>query len=141
MGSAPAERVAEALNPLGLDLVTRFTDPPIASASISGVIDLLTSIVWIMSDGIRSSWTFLLSPSADGTLSPFKGTEFKPAAKPLITIFRASPWSPCIETPETLFNTSPTFASGNFPTWSDEITFVTFKSDFCWFNALTIPLE
>ena len=55
MGSAPAERVAEALNPLGLDLVTRFTDPPIASASISGVIDLLTSIVWIMSDGIRSS--------------------------------------------------------------------------------------
>ena len=33
------------LNPLGFERVTKFTDPPIASPSMSGVIDLFTSIV------------------------------------------------------------------------------------------------
>ena len=45
IGSSPAERVADALNELGFDLVTKLTEPPIASPSISGVMDLLTSIV------------------------------------------------------------------------------------------------
>ena len=139
-GCPPPASVAEALKPLGLDLVIRLTEPPIASASISGVRVLFTSIDWIIAEGIKSSCTFLLSPSADGTLSPFKVTEFCPGPRPLITIFLASPWSPCMLTPAILLITSPTLSSGNFPIWSAETTFVTLISDFCLFNPLMIPL-
>ena len=140
-GSSPADNVKEDLNPLGFERVTKFTDPPIASPSMSGVIDLFTSIVWIIPEGIKSNCTFLLFPSADGILSPLSVTELRPAANPLITTFLASPISPCMDTPETLLRTSPTLLSGNLPTWSAEIILVTFRSAFCWFNPFTIPLE
>ena len=55
IGCPPAAAVIDALKPLGFDLVIRFTEPPIASASISGVRVLLTSIVEIIADGIRSN--------------------------------------------------------------------------------------
>ena len=75
IGFPPPENVAEALNPFGLDLVTRFTDAPIASASMSGVNVFLTSMDSIILVGIRSNCIFLLSPSAEGNLSPLRVTE------------------------------------------------------------------
>ena len=102
---------------------------------------LLTSIVWIISAGIKSNWTFLLSPSAEGILEPSICTEFRAEANPLTTIFLASPWSPCIVIPGTLFKASPIFESGNLPAWSDEIIFVTLTLFFCSFIALACPCK
>ena len=141
IGLYPPASVAETLGPLGVARVIKLTEPPIASASISEVSVLFTSIVEIISAGIKSICTFLLSPSADGILSPFKVTEFKFGAKPLTIIFLASPWSFCMVIPGTLFKASPIFASGKRPTWSEEITLVMFLLVFCWLIALACPLK
>ena len=133
--------MAEIRCPLGVARVIKLTEPPIASASISEVSVLFTSIVEIISEGIKSICTFLLSPSAEGIRSPFKVTEFKAGAIPLIMMFRASPWSYCMVIPCTLFKASPIFASGKRPTWSEEITLVMFLLVFCWLIALACPLK
>ena len=87
----PEPAVADKRNPCGDVLVIKFTEPPRASASISGVTALLTSMVWIISEGIKSICMFLLSPSADGILLPFKVTELSCGDKPRTMIFLASP--------------------------------------------------
>jgi hypothetical protein len=54
----------------GACFITRLTLPPIASASISGVSALDTSIAWSRSAGITSSATWRNNGSGDGIRSP-----------------------------------------------------------------------
>ncbi len=92
-----------------------------------------------MSAGIRSSCTLRVSPSADGSLLPLTVTDVRSALVPLTCPKRASPWSYCTLIPLILFNASPIFESGNFPTWSADTTFVTPIAAFCIWKALRCP--
>ena len=119
--------------------VIRLIDPPIASASISGVSALITSTVWIISAGIMSNWLLLVLASAEGILSPLMVAELKLDGVPRTCPNLASPISLYTAIPGTRFNASPIFESGNFPTWSDEITLLIFDLFFWLFNALACP--
>ena len=119
--------------------MTRLIDPPMASASISEVTTLLTSMVWIISAGIRSSCTLRVSPSAEGMRLPLMVTELRSADVPRTCPKRASPWSYCTLIPEIRFSASPMFESGNLPTWSAETTFLMPRLLFCELMARRCP--
>ena len=110
-----------------------------ASASISGVTTLFTSIVCIISAGIRSSCTLRVSPSAEGTRLPLMVTELISALVPRTCPKRASPWSYCTLIPEIRFKASPMLESGNLPTWSAETTFLIPRLFFCELIARRCP--
>ena len=137
----PEPAVADKRNPWGDVFVIKLIEPPNASASISGVTALFTSMVWIISEGIKSIWTLRLSLSADGILLPFRVTEFNCGDKPRTITFLASPWSICIVIPGIRLIASPMFASGNLPTWSVDTMLVIFCLFFCVLRALDCPLS
>ena len=139
MGLKPPSAVSEMRCRPDAARVTRSTEPPMASPSISGVRVLFTRMVCTISEGIRSICTLRLSPSAEGMRLPLSVTEFNSEARPRTMMLRASPWSFCMVMPGTRFSASPMLESGKRPTWSAEITLVTLRLVFCWLNALACP--
>lgn len=74
-------------------LVTRLTDPPIASASMSAVRVFDTSIAARMSEGTSSSFTMRFPPSVPGTCTPSTVTFDKRGSVPRICTNFPSPSS------------------------------------------------
>ena len=108
---------------------------------MSAVTTLFTSMVCIMSDGMRSSCTLRVSPSADGRRLPLTVTEVRSALVPRTCPKRASPWSYCTLMPLMRLSASPMFESGNFPTWSADTTLVRPMPLFCIWRARRWPVK
>ena len=116
-----------------------FTEAPMASASMSGVTALFTSMDCTMSAGIRSNWTSRTSPSAEGTRSPFRVMEFRRGSVPRMRPKRASPWSMATANPGIRFIASPMLASGKRPIWSAATTLVMLDAIRCCWSARACP--
>ena len=119
----------------GAFLVTRSTEPPIASASMSGVMAFATSIPSRTSTGIASSSICRISASGDGTCSPFTVTWVLAAEPPRIWMYRPSPWSRSRATPGTRWMASGAEASGKRPIWSEATMFLMLGAAFCLDSA------